>query len=219
MDQLLRIALLDSDSDVRTGRKMLISSRTDFSIVLESSGESLDVGAVANGLVDVLVMDQQLASGPAVDFYRMLRQEIGTKNAPGCVITTTFEQPALLLAALEVGISHVVAIEQGPEALLEAIEHAGAGESKASLSQLHGLISSQAIKHKLDLDLIKLVQELPEKLASNLRRLRSVWVKANPKHLEDFSMANLDGLVSRLPVRTAAELIVKAERTGLLSVE
>jgi DNA-binding NarL/FixJ family response regulator len=219
MEQVLRVALLDSDSDVRMGRKMVITSRTNFSIVLDSTGEPSDVAAVANGLVDALVIDRRLASGTGVDFYKTLREEMGFRQAPGCVITTAFGEPALLLAALEVGINHVVAIESGPDALLRAIDQVTVGESEVSLAQLHSLINSESSKQKLDLDLIKLVEELPEKLASNLRRLRSVWQKAKPRQLEEFSLANLDGLVARLPVRTAAELVIKAERTGLLSVE
>lgn len=219
MEQLLRVALLDSDSDVRMGRRMVISSAPELSIVLDSTGEPADVAAVADGLVDVLVIDQRLASGPGVDFYKMLRQEMGDSQVPGCVLTTAFEQPALLLSALEVGINHVVAIESGPEALLSAIDQAKAGESEVSLAILHSLIASESRKRKLDLELVKLVEELPEKLASNLRRLRSVWIKAHPNQLAEFSMANLDGLVSRLPVRSAAEFVIKAERTGLLSVE
>ena len=73
MEQLLRVALLDSDTDVRTGRRMLISSLPNVEIVLDSTGEENDLLSVANGLVDVLVIDQRLASGPGVDFYAVLR--------------------------------------------------------------------------------------------------------------------------------------------------
>ena len=218
MEHSLRVALLDSDSDVRTGRRMLISSLPNVEIVLDSTGEESDVFAVANGLVDVLVIDQRLASGPGVNLYSKLRNEMGIEQAPGCLITAAFNQPALTLSALEIGVNHVISIENGPEALLEAIEQVRAGESGVSLDTLHALISAQEIKRKLDLDLVKLIEQLPEKLASNLRRLRSVWIKANPNQLKGFSMSNLDGLVSRLPVRTAAELVIKAERTGLLNV-
>ena len=218
MEHSLRVALLDSDSDVRTGRRMLISSLPNVEIVLDSTGEESDVFAVANGLVDVLVIDQRLASGSGVNFYSKLRNEMGIEQAPGCLITAAFNQPALTLSALEIGINHVISIENGPEALLEAIEQVRAGESGVSLDTLHALISAQEIKRKLDLDLVKLIEQLPEKLASNLRKLRSVWIKANPNQLKGFSMSNLDGLVSRLPVRTAAELVIKAERTGLLNV-
>jgi DNA-binding NarL/FixJ family response regulator len=219
MEQSLRVALLGSDSDVRTGRRMLISSLPNLEIVLDSTGEETDVSSVANGLVDVLVIDQRLAFGPGVDFYAMLRNEMGIKQAPGCLITATFDQPALKLAAFELGIDHLVSIENGPKALIEAIQQVSVGESGVLLDTLHDLISAQAIKRKLDLDFVKLTEQLPEKLASNLRRLRSVWIKGNPNQLRDFPMANLDGLVARLPVRNASELIVKAERTGLFGGE
>jgi DNA-binding NarL/FixJ family response regulator len=219
MEQSLRVALLGSDSDVRTGRRMLISSLPNLEIVLDSTGEETDVSSVANGLVDVLVIDQRLAFGPGVDFYAMLRNEMGIKQAPGCLITAAFDQPALKLAAFELGIDHLVSIENGPKALIEAIQQVSVGESGVLLDTLHDLISAQAIKRKLDLDFVKLTEQLPEKLASNLRRLRSVWIKGNPNQLRDFPMANLDGLVARLPVRNASELIVKAERTGLFGGE
>ncbi len=216
MNQSLRLALLDSDSDVRLGRRMVISSRPNLEIVLDAKGEASDLSAVADGLVDVLVLDQSLASGPGIAFYSLLRDKLGIKQAPDCVMTTAFDQPALLLAGLEVGIGQVVSIEQGPEALLEAIQSAKAAEPAYSLYQLHSLISSEASSRKLDLDLMKLVSELPEKLASNLRRLRSVWLKANPRQLGEFSLSNLDGLVARLPVRSAAELVIRLERSELL---
>jgi len=217
MDQTLRLALLDSDSDVRLGRRMVISSRPNFEIVLDSRGDTSDLAAVADGLVDVLVLDQSLASGPGISFYSSLRDLLGIKQAPDCVMTTAFDQPALLLACLEVGISQVVSIEQGPEALLDAIQSTKLDKPDLSLYQLHSLILSETIPRNLDLDLVRLVSELPEKLASNLRRLRSVWAKANPKALSDFSLSNLDGLVERLPVRSAAELIIRLERSELLS--
>lgn len=216
MEQNVRLALLDSDPDVRLGRRMVISSRSNIEIVLDAKGDSSDVSAVADGLVDVLVLDQSLALGSGISFYSLLRDRLGIKQAPDCVMTAAFDQPALLLACLELGISEVISIEQGPEALLEAIHSAKQKQPAFSLFQLHSLIYSEAVSRKLDLELVRLVSELPEKLASNLRRLRSVWVKANPRQLSEFSLSNLDGLVSRLPVRSAAELVIRLERSELL---
>jgi DNA-binding NarL/FixJ family response regulator len=216
MDQTLRLALLDSDSDVRLGRRMVISSVPNLEIVLDATGDSADLSAVADGLIDVLILDQALASGPGISFYSLLRENLGIKQAPDCIMTTSFDQPALLLACLEVGIRQVVSIEQGPEALLQAIQSSKDEEPAFSLYQLHSLISSEAISRKLDLELARLVSELPEKLASNLRRLRSVWTKASPEALSEFYLSNLNGLVERLPVRSAAELIIRLERSELL---
>jgi len=219
MDHSIRVAILDADADVRLGRRMVLSSKDNIEIVLDSTGQEPDVNAVAEGLVDVLLIDQRLAMGPGISFYSRLRDEMGIKQVPDCVLTTAFEQPSLRLSALETGISHVVAIEHGPKALLGAVGQAAAGESEISLDLVHGLVTSHSLVKNLDLELIRLVEELPEKLASNLRRLRSVWIKANPNQLQDFALANLDGLVARLPVKTAPELIIRLERSGLLSVE
>lgn len=215
MDQTLRVALLDSDPDVRFGRRSVISSRPNLEIVLDARGDSSDLLTVADGLVDVLVLDQSLSMGSGISFFSALRDTMGVRQVPDCVITTAFDQPALLLSALEVGVNHVVSIEQGPEALLDAIQSTKAGTA-LSLHQLHNLMFTESITRKLDLDLARLVSELPEKLASNLRRLRSVWSKANPRQLQDYSLFNLDGLVARLPVRSAAELVIRLERSELL---
>jgi DNA-binding NarL/FixJ family response regulator len=219
MDQPLRLAILDLDADVRLGRRMVISTKSNIEIVLDSNGTESDILAVVNGLVDVIVMDHRLAVGQGVAFYDRLRRQMGIKQAPGCVLTTSFERPAQLLATLEVGVMHVVAVDQGPESLLDAIQLAGAGKSEIALDELHVLVSSEQKNTELDLELAALVQALPERFASNLRRLRSVWAKAIPDQLRSYSLSNLDGLVARLPVRTASELIIKLERSGLLSGE
>ena len=217
MEQNLRLALLDSDPDVRLGRRMVLSSQPNLEIVLDSNGDTPDLSAVADGLVDVLVLDQSLAIGPGVLFYSLLREKMGFQQTPGCVLTAAFDQPALVLAALEVGVSQLVSLEQGSEALLLAIQSAKQEAPAYSLYQLHSLIVSENLSRRLDVELVKLVSELPEKLASNLRRLRSVWLKANPRQLAEFSLSNLDALVARLQVQSAAELVIRLERSGLLS--
>lgn len=216
MQQAIRVALLDSDPNVRSGRRMVLETSPNFEVVLDGRGEASEVSAVAEGLVDVLVLNQSLALGSGLLFYSQLRNQVGIKQAPSCVITTAFDQPGLLLSSLELGISHVVSVDQGSDTLLAAIESANSREELFSLDNIRDLIHSENIERKLDIDLVRLVSQLPEKLASNLRRLRSVWAKDNSKLLQDFSLSNLEGLVARLPVRTAAELVIRLERSELL---
>jgi DNA-binding NarL/FixJ family response regulator len=217
MQQAIRVALLDSDPNVRSGRRMVLETSPNLEVVLDGRGEASEVSAVAEGLVDVLVLNQSLALGSGLLFYSQLRNQVGIKQAPACVITTAFDQPGLLLSSLEIGISHVVSIDQGSDTLLAAIEGANSRAEPFSLDKIRDLIYSENIERKLDIDLVRLVSQLPEKLASNLRRLRSVWAKDNSKLLQDFSLSNLEGLVARLPVRTAAELVIRLERSELLS--
>jgi Zn-dependent protease with chaperone function len=90
-------------------------------------------------------------------------------------------------------------------------------ESNAySLAQLHSLISSQPRERAIDLSFVSLVDQLPEKLASNLRRLKSLWLKADPAKLEQYDLDSMKELVARLPVASASELVLALNRSGLL---
>ena len=216
MSESIRIGLLDADQDVRFGRKLVFTSLPDTEVVFDSNGTSDDLERIQESLIDVLVIDQKLSSGSGVAFYSSLRNLTGIKQAPPAVITSSFAQPALLLEALEAGFSNVIAIEQGAEGLAEAVTQARAGSNAHSLADLYQLVSSQPRVREVDLSFVSLVDQLPEKLASNLRRLKSLWQKADVAKLEVYNLGSLNDLVSRLPVASAAELVLKLNRSGLL---
>jgi DNA-binding NarL/FixJ family response regulator len=121
MPDTIRIGLLDTDEDVRFGRKLIFSSLPKTEVVFDSDGASSDLDSIQDSLIDVLVIDQKLASGAGIDFYSSLRRLTGAKQAPPAIVTASYAQPALLLEALEAGVFDVVAIEQGAKALVDSI--------------------------------------------------------------------------------------------------
>lgn len=219
MSATLRIGLLDSDSDVRFGRKMALSSRSDFEIVFESVGQAEDLESIAQSLIDVLVIDQKLAFGPGVEFYSRLRALTGIKQAPVAVLTCSYIQETLIVEALEQGFQAVVPLELGLGALTDEVALTDKAKKKESVSDLHELLGRVSPKPKIDLDLMRLVSELPEKLSSNLRRFRTVWQKGDIAKLAAYEASSLDALVARLPVRTNSELVIRLHRSGLLDVK
>jgi DNA-binding NarL/FixJ family response regulator len=163
----------------------------------------------------VIVIDQKLASGPGIDFYSNLRKLTGIKQAPPSILTASFDQPALLLDALEAGFLDVVAIEQGAKALVDAVTQARSGGNFHNLAELNKLLASQPRVRVVDLNFVSLVDQLPEKLASNLRRLKSIWQKADMAKLESYDLNALKELVNRLPVATASELVLALSKSGM----
>jgi DNA-binding NarL/FixJ family response regulator len=216
MPEIIRIGLLDTDEDVRFGRKLLFASLPETDVVFDSDGTSADLESIQDSLIDVLIINQKLASGPGVDFYERLRQLSGNKQTPPAIVTAAYVQPALLLEALQVGVFDVVAIEQGATALVEAVKSASANSNNYSLAELYKLSSSEPRIRAVDLKLVSLVDQLPEKLASNLRRLKSLWAKADLAKLEQYDLSSLKEIVARLPVATAPELVLALNRSGLL---
>lgn len=219
MNQKLRVGLLDFDADVRFGRKLILESNKQFSVVHESEGRLEDLEMISEGLFDVLVIDQRLAFGGGIDFYRELTSITGVREAPSAILTTPFEQPPLRLDAIEQGFSEVVSMELGAEALLAETLRAARGESRISLAAVHELIRAVRPGFALDLELIQIVSSLPERLSSNLRRLRQVIKKADLERLESFDEDSLSSLLERFPVRNLGQLVIKLHRSELIDVE
>ena len=216
MPETIRIGLLDSDEDVRFGRKLVFASPPDTEVVFDSDGAVADLDPIQHSLIDVLIIDQKLASGPGIDFYSRLRKLTGNKQAPPAIITASFTQPALLLEALEAGVFDVVSIEQGAKGLVDAVTQANSDANHYSLAELYQLVASQTRVVAVDLNFVSLIDQLPEKLASNLRRLMSLWQKADMTKLEQYDLNSLNELVSRLPVARASELVLALNKSGLL---
>ena len=215
MPETIRLGLLDTDEDIRFGRKLLFASLPNVEVVLDSDGASSDLGPIQESLIDVIVIDQKLASGPGIDFYSNLRKLAGIKQAPPSILTASFDQPALLIEALEAGFLDVVAVEQGAKALVDAVTQARSGGNFHNLAELNKLLASQPRVRVVDLNFVSLVDQLPEKLASNLRRLKSIWQKADMAKLESYDLNALKELVNRLPVATASELVLALSKSGL----
>ena len=219
MASTIRIGLLDTDSDVRFGRKLVLSSQANFEVVFDSDGSTEDLEAIEQSLIDVLVLDQRLTFGAGVSFYSSLRNLTGVKQAPLAILTTSFEQPELLLDALHEGILDVVTVEQGASGLIAAVSRACSGDVSHSLSSIWELVSSQPTDRAVDLNLMRLVDELPQKLASSVKKLKDVWLSADLAKMEKFDIGSLNTLVSRLPVASSIELVLAMNRSGLLDVE
>jgi DNA-binding NarL/FixJ family response regulator len=216
MTAAIRIGLLDTDEDVRFGRKLMFSSLPNIEVVFDSIGKLDDLELIQESLIDVLVLDQKLSSGPGVNFYSSLRKLTGVKQAPLAVVTASYIQPVLLLDALVAGVFDVVAIEQGPEHLIDSVRKANSGAAAYSLAALYELQATQPQIRQVDLDFMKLIDQFPEKLSSNLRRLRSLWQKADSEKLEQYDLQSLNEMVSRLPVSSAIELVLALNGSGIL---
>ena len=216
MPDTLRVGLFDFDADVRFGRRLILESSPHLEVVFESEGLTKDLTQISEGLFDVLVIDQRLASGSGLDFYRELATITGIKQAPSAILTTNFEEPVLKFSAIEQAIAEVVSLEQSAELLLAATLRAARGESATSLAEVRKLLLELSPRPELNIDLLRMVSDLPERFASNLRRLRQAFNNYDDQKLAQFDQSSLSHLVERLPVRNLAQLVIQLYRSELL---
>ena len=123
---MLRIALADDQALVRFGLKALLESTGAIDVVIEAdNGEAL-LKALRLQAVDVIVSDIRMAHCSGIEAVRLLRQQGDTTPV---LLLTTFDDPALLSAAVAVGAQGFMLKDAPPEALYHALQRLAEGET------------------------------------------------------------------------------------------
>ncbi|WP_376697442.1 response regulator [Wenzhouxiangella sp. EGI_FJ10305] len=123
----IRIALADDQALIREGLKSVINDLPDTAVVVEAgSGEPL-LEALEHESVDLIVSDIRM---PGVDGIELCRQLKQRESAPPVLLLTTFDDSALMLAAVEAGAQGFALKDISPEDLGELINAIVGGESR-----------------------------------------------------------------------------------------
>ena len=118
MPDPIRVILVDDQSLVRSGFRMLIESEDDMEVVSEASNglEALDV--LRRMPVDVALMDIRM---PQMDGVEATRRITASPLDTKVLILTTFDLDEYVYAALKAGASGFLLKDARPTELLSAI--------------------------------------------------------------------------------------------------
>ena len=118
-----RIALIDGDSAIRAGRRLLIDSQDDMRVVYEESVAMVALEKVPELLVDVIVIDHRLQGMDGVSLAKELVERISSQaqRVPAVVITGSYYTFELLMASIRAGATELVTQDSPASELLDAI--------------------------------------------------------------------------------------------------
>jgi DNA-binding NarL/FixJ family response regulator len=122
---VIRVLLVDDQELVRSGFRMLLSVEDDIEVVGEAPDGERAVSLVADGNVDVVLMDVQM---PVLDGVAATRRIVAA-GGPRVVMLTTFERDDYLFAALEAGASGFLLKSCTAEELVAAIRTVADGHA------------------------------------------------------------------------------------------
>jgi DNA-binding NarL/FixJ family response regulator len=220
MKQVIRIGLIDSDSAIRFGRKLLLDSQPEFQVVFESNGSVDDVEKISESLIDVLVIEHRLSVNTGADFLSRLRNSYTNPGEmPGVVLTCVYKTPEIKLEALSGGATALVAQEDGAEELLRAIAKAVKPAGVVKVSKLYEFLDQLKLEHELNPALVNFVNLLPE-IDLNILRLL-VAGKTDKLIAEELSLSamKLHSAISRilasLGFLTRTQLMIALYRSGI----
>jgi len=125
----IRVLVVDDQTMVRAGFRLLLADETDIEVVAEA-GNGRDAVAKAGRFgVDVVLMDIRM---PEMDGLEATRRILAADSDARVLILTTFDLDEYVFEALRAGASGFVLKDDPPEQLLAAVRTVAAGEALLS---------------------------------------------------------------------------------------
>jgi DNA-binding NarL/FixJ family response regulator len=134
---VIRVLLVDDQSLVRAGFRMILNAEPDIEVVSEAGG---GLAAVTNAEAlepDVILMDVRM---PDVDGIEATRRIVREESSPRVLVLTTFDLDEYVYQALRAGASGFLLKDAPEDQLLAAIRVVAAGGSLFAPSVTRRLI-------------------------------------------------------------------------------
>jgi DNA-binding NarL/FixJ family response regulator len=215
----IRVFLVDDQSLVRAGFKLVIDAQADMSVVGEASDGREAVEALGVTSADVVLMDVRMPELDGVEATSVLLERDGDA-APRVVMLTTFDLDEYVFAALRAGASGFLLKDAEPEDLLGAIRAVATGDAVVAPSATRRLLEQVA-------DTLPGVPAGDERLEALTEREREVLLAvargaSNAEIGAELFMAeptvktHVGRLLSKLDARDRVQLVVFAYESGLV---
>ncbi len=129
MADVIRVLLVDDDALVRSGLALMLGGSEHLDVVAEASDGRQAVARVAEGGIDVVLMDIRM---PVMDGLEATSRILAAPGAPRIIILTTFDADEYVVRALAAGATGFLLKDTPPAEIVEAIGRVAAGDPMLS---------------------------------------------------------------------------------------
>jgi DNA-binding NarL/FixJ family response regulator len=216
-----RIFLVDDQTLVRAGFRMLIEAQPDMEVVGEAGDGRAALEALAVTRADVVLMDVRM---PELDGVQATERLVAAgrpdRPAPKVVVLTTFDLDEHVFAAIRAGASGFLLKDARPEELLGAVRAVLSGDAVVAPSATRRLLEhlAGALPAATGEDpRLGLVTERERQVLLEVARGRSNAEIASDLFMAEATVKTHVGrLLAKLEQRDRVQLVVLAYETGLV---
>jgi len=213
----IRVLVVDDQSMVRAGLRMLLAGEPDIEVVAEAGNGREAIAAVARLRPDIVLMDIRM---PVLDGLEASRRILADHESVRVLVLTTFDLDEYVYEALRAGASGFVLKDDPPEQLIAAVRTIAAGEALLSptvtrrvikqFTRLHHQAPPKAVDTLTgrELDVFRLIAQG----LSNAEIGRQLFIS------DTTVKTHVTRLLQKLGLRDRAQAIVLAYQTGLFEV-
>lgn len=144
---MIRVLIVDDETLVRTGLRMILETADDITVVGEASDGREATTAVTRHRIDVVFMDVRM---PRMDGLSALREISRSPNPPKVVVLTTFDLDDYVFDALRSGASGFLLKDTDPADLIAAARTVADGSAMLAPAVTKRLIDVFSEQHSAD---------------------------------------------------------------------
>jgi DNA-binding NarL/FixJ family response regulator len=213
----IRVLVVDDQSMVRAGLRMLLADEPDIEVVAEAGNGCEAIAQASRFHPDIVLMDIRM---PVVDGLEATRRILAADDPVRVLVLTTFDLDEYVYEALRAGASGFVLKDDPPEQLIAAVHTIAAGEALLSptvtrrviqqFTRLHRQAPPKAVASltSRELDVFRLITQG----LSNAEIGRELFIS------DTTVKTHVTRLLQKLSLRDRAQAIVLAYQTGLFEV-
>jgi DNA-binding NarL/FixJ family response regulator len=217
---MIRVLLVDDQSLVRAGFRMILQDEADIEVVGEAADGQAAIEAVASMRPDVVVMDIRMPILDGVAATRAIVHDGGSSGARVLVLTT-FDADEYVVEALRAGASGFLLKDVTPADFANALRIVAAGEALLAPAVTRRLLERFADRlPPADTTRAAAFRELTEREVEVLRLIaRGLSNREIADHLglaEPTIKTHVSHVLDKLDVRDRAQAVVLAYEAGLV---
>ena len=214
----IRVLVVDDQSMVRAGFRMLLAGEEDFEVVAEASNGIEAIDKAARFDPTVVLMDIRM---PELDGLQATRRILAADNGARILILTTFDLDEYVYEALKAGASGFVLKDDPPEQLIAAIHTVAAGDALLSPTITKRVIKQftrlpRPIPPKEFDELTTREQEVFRLIANGLSNTEI----GQQLYISDTTVkTHITHILQKLNLRDRVQAVVLAYQTGLFEAD
>jgi DNA-binding NarL/FixJ family response regulator len=216
---MIRVMLVDDQTMVRVGFRMIIETEPDLTVVGEAGDGREAIDMVDRCRPDVVLMDVRM---PRMDGLEATAIVTARPDAPRVLMLTTFDAEDYVYTALRAGASGFLLKDAPAEQLIEAIKIIHRGDALLAPSVTRMLIAEVARRPSVDRSLAAPgIDELTERELEVMRLLARGLSNAEIAEAlflgEATVKTHVGRVLAKLDLRDRVQAVVVAYESGLVT--
>jgi DNA-binding NarL/FixJ family response regulator len=219
---MIRVAIVDDQSLVRVGLRVLLEAEDDIAVVGEAADGRAAVELVRREHPDVALLDVRMGRVDGIEALRQITSDAALA-ATRVIMLTTFEHDEYIFESLRCGASGFLTKDTEPSDILTAVRVVARGDSLLSPTvtrRVIGQFAARPASQRVDSEVVDVLTERERQVVALVAEgLSNEEIAQRLVVSPATARTHVSRAMVKLRARDRAQLVVLAYQSGLAAVD